>query len=406
MSDITMQERIRRLAKECAKGIKTEADLSQFSKTLMKATLEAALGEEMAEHLGYEKHAKEGDGSGNSRNGTTTKTLKGDMGEIELATPRDRNGTFEPVIVKKNQTRLTEFDDQILTLYAKGMTTRDIAATFEEMYDAEVSHNLISRVTEKVSEQVTIWQNRPLDKMYPIVYLDCIFVKVRQDKQIINKAVYIALGINIEGQKEVLGLWIAENEGAKFWLSVVTELKNRGLQDILIACVDGLKGFPEAINAEYPKTQVQLCIVHLMRNSFKYVGTKNRKEVAKDLKRIYSSATVEEAERELEEFEKRWDSKYPLASKVWRNNWSNVIPFFGYPPEIRKVIYTTNAIESLNSVIRKVIKLRKIFPSDQSALKVIFLAIEQAAKRWTMPIRDWASAMNRFAIEFGDRFPL
>ena len=404
MSNITLEEKIRRLVKEHSKEFKTQEQVSAISTFMMKSLLETALGAEMEEHLGYEKHAPEGHGSGNSRNGSTKKTLKGDFGEMELETPRDRQGSFEPQLVKKRQTRITGFDDHILAMYARGMTTRDIADAFQEMYDADVSHSVIAKVTDAVIDQVKTWQNRPLDGLYPILYLDCIVVKVHQDKRVINKSIYVALGIDIEGQKDVLGLWISENEGAKFWLSVLTELKNRGLEDIFIACVDGLGGFPEAINTVYPKTQVQLCIVHLIRNSLKYVPYKDRKAVAKDLKLIYNAPTAEAAEDELLAFAEKWDTKYGSISQMWHKHWDNIIPFFQYPPEIRKVIYTTNAIESLNSVIRKSIKLRKIFPTDQSALKVVYLAIERASKKWTMPIRDWASALNRFALEFGDRF--
>jgi transposase-like protein len=283
------------------------------------------------------------------------------------------------------------------------MTTREIVATFQEMYGADISASLISRVTDAVIERVVEWQSRPLEPIYPIVYLDCIVVKIRQDKRVINKAVYLALGVNLEGHKELLGLWLSENEGSKFWLSVLTELQNRGVQDILIACVDGLKGFPDAINAVYPETRVQLCIVHMVRNSMKYVSWKDYKAVAAALKRIYQSATEEEALQALAEFESTWDDKYPQASRSWRSHWQNINPLFDYPADIRKAIYTTNAIESLNSVIRKAIKKRKLFPTDDAAKKVIYLAIQDASKKWTMPIRNWRSAMNRFMIEFEDR---
>lgn len=393
------------LIAELAKNIKSEKDLAALSKKLLKLTVEKALSAEMDEHLGYEKHSKEGNNSGNSRNGISSKTLKGSFGEVDIATPRDRNSTFEPQLIKKNQTRITDFDSQILSLYAKGMTTRDIAATFKEMYDADVSHSLISKVTDSVMDEVIAWQNRPLDKVYPILYLDCIVVKCHQDKRVINKAVYIALAVNCEGQKEVLGLWVSENEGSKFWLSVLTELQNRGLKNIFVACVDGLTGFPDAINTVFPKTKVQLCIVHLIRNTMKYVPYKHMKEAARDLKAVYNAATVEAAEQALNEFAEKWDSKYPMASRCWYNNWENIIPFFDFPEEIRRIIYTTNAIESLNSVIRKNIKLRKIFPNDSSIFKIIYLAIDKASQKWTMPLRDWRAACNRFAIEFEGRFP-
>ncbi|TWX52518.1 IS256 family transposase, partial [Colwellia hornerae] len=296
-------------------------------------------------------------------------------GQVELETPRDREGSFEPKLVKKNQTRFTSMDDKILYLYAKGMTTREIVDTFKEMYDADISPTLISRVTNAVIEEVIEWQARPLDSVYPIVYLDCLVVKIRQDKHVINKAIYLALGVNIEGHKELLGMWISENEGAKFWLNVLTELQNRGVNDILIACVDGLKGFPEAINTVFPQTQVQLCIVHMVRNSMKYVPWKDYKAVTADLKRIYQSVTEEEALLELDNFCLRWDDKYPQISRSWRAHWANLNTLFKYPQDIRKAIYTTNAIESLNSVIRKAIKKRKLFPSDDSARKVVYLAI-------------------------------
>ena len=399
------QKEMKALAAQLAKNLKTEKDLSDFSRQLKKMTVEAALGAEMEEHLGYAKHAPEGHHTGNSRNGYSSKTLKGNHGEVDIEVPRDRNGSFEPKIVRKGQTRLTEFDDQILSLYSKGMTTRDIVDCFKEMYGAEVSATLISQVTEAVLEKVHQWQSRPLDEVYPVVYLDCLVVKIRQDKRVINKAVYVALGINLEGHKELLGLWLSENEGSKFWLSILTELQNRGIQDIFIACVDGLKGFPEAINTAYPNTKVQLCIVHMVRNSLRFVPWKDRKAVAADLKKIYSSPTVDEAERELLDFGQTWDNKYGAISKSWIEHWPNLITLFDYPEEIRRVIYTTNAIESLNSVIRKAIKNRKIFPHDNSALKVTWLAIQAASKKWTMPLHHWNVVLNRFMIEYQGRLP-
>jgi transposase-like protein len=393
------------LVKELAKGVKSQKDLSDLTSKMVKMTVEAALDSEMEEHLGYSKHSPQGHNTGNNRNGHSRKRLIGDHGELEIETPRDRNGEFEPQFVRKGQTRLTHFDDQILSLYAKGMSTRDIVASFKEMYGADVSPTLISKVTESVIDRVTEWQNRPLDAVYPIVYLDCIVVKIRQNKRVINKSIYLALGVNLDGNKEVLGLWLAETEGAKFWLSVLTELQERGLEDIFIACIDGLKGFPEAIETVYPQTQVQLCIVHMVRNSLRYVSWKERKAVAAGLKSIYQSATVEEAELELDRFAQKWDDRFPSISKSWQSHWEHLIPLFNYPQDIRKAIYTTNAIESLNSVIRKNTKNRKIFPNDQSALKVIYLAIEAASQKWTMPIHHWKNAMNRFMIEFPDRVP-
>jgi len=397
------EKKIMEMAEELSKEIKSESDLADLTRIFVKATVERALGAELDAHLGYDKHSLDGRNSGNSRNGFSSKTIKTDTGSFSLSTPRDRNSSFEPQLVKKGQTRLTNFDDKILSLYARGMTTRDIVSTFKEMYDADVSATLISKVTNAVIDEVIEWQNRPLDSVYPVVYLDCIVVKVNQDKRVVNKSIYLALGINVDGEKELLGMWISENEGSKFWLSVLTELQNRGLKDIFIACVDGLSGFPEAINTVYPKTKVQLCIVHMMRNSLKYVSYKDRKEVAGDLKRIYSSISAEEAGFELEAFSDKWDKKYPAISKSWKSHWENVIVLFDYPDEIRKIIYTTNAIESLNSVIRKAIKNRKIFPSDNSAFKVVYLAIMQASKKWTMPLKNWKPAMNRFLIEYGER---
>ena len=394
------------LAKELAKNLKTEADLNNFSRALKKLTVETALNAELTDHLGYEKHSPRT--GKNTRNGYTTKRLLTDDGEFELDTPRDREGTFEPQLIKKNQTRITQMDSQILSLYAKGMTTRDIVATFKEMYDADVSPTLISKVTDAVIEQVKEWQSRPLDALYPIVYMDCIVVKVRQDSTLINKAVYLALGVNTDGQKDLLGMWMSENEGSKFWLSVLTELKNRGLKDILIACLakqrfSGLKGFPDAINTVYPDTHIQLCIIHMVRNSLKYVSWKDYKAVTADLKKVYQSVTEDAALQALDEFGQKWDDKYPQISKSWLANWSNLNTFFAYPMDIRKAIYTTNAIESLNSVIRHATKKRKIFPTDDSVKKVVYLAIMAASKKWTMPIQNWKAAMNRFSIMFEER---
>ncbi len=403
MSAVMEQDKLKALVAELAKDIKTEKDLGALTQQLVKLTVETALNAELDEHLGYEKHAPAGRGSGNNRNGTTSKRLKGQHGQVSIDAPRDRNGSFEPQFVRKGQTRLTQMDDQILALYGKGLSTRDIVEAFKEMYGADVSAQLVSKVTERVLDQVLEWQSRPLDALYPIVYLDCIVLKIRHNKRVVNKSMYLALGINLEGHKELLGLWLAETEGAKFWLSVLTELKNRGLNDILIACVDGLKGFPEAIQAEYPHTKIQLCIVHMVRNSLKYVSWKDYKAVTADLKRIYQSATEAEASQQLERFADTWDTRYPKIAQSWRAHWDNLITLFEYPPEIRKAIYTTNAIESLNSVIRKATKRRKLFPNDDSAMKVVYLAIQSAAKKWTMPIRNWKAALNRFMIEFGDR---
>jgi putative transposase len=390
------------LAKELAKKIKTEADIKQLSQSLLKAMVEAALNAELDGHLGYDRHAKTPE-VGNSRNGYMTKTLKSDQGEIEIQTPRDRDGSFSPQLVKKNQTRFTKMDDQILYLYAKGMSTRDIVDCIQELYGSEVSPTLVSNVTAAVLEQVTAWQSRPLERVYPIVYLDAMVVKIRKGKQVVNQAIHLALGVNLEGHKELLGMWLSENEGAKFWLGVLTELQNRGVQDILIACVDGLTGFPDAINAVFPKTDIQLCIVHMVRNSLKFVPYKDYKAVTADLKGIYQASTEAQGKLALQQFGERWDEKYPQISRSWLNHWENLNTFFDYPADIRKAIYTTNAIESLNSVVRKAVNNRKVFTSEDSAKKVVFLAVEQASRKWTMPIQNWKSALNRFMILFEDR---
>lgn len=403
MSMTMDKKKLTALAHELAKDIKTADDLSVLSAELTKLTVEAALNTELEAHLGYSPHNVQGHNSGNSRNGSSPKTLKGSHGEVIINAPRDRASTFEPQLISKGQTRITGMDEQILALYAKGMSTRDISAAFMDMYGTEVSAGLVSKVTNTVMEQVIEWQSRPLDAVYPIVYLDCIVVKIRQDKRVINKSIYLALGINVEGHKELLGLWLSENEGAKFWLSVLTELKTRGVEQVLIACIDGLSGFPDAINTVYPAAKVQLCIVHMVRNSLKYVSWKDYKAVTGDLKKVYHSVTEQEALAELDNFASSWDGKYPQISKSWRAHWPNLITFFNYPPEIRKVIYTTNAIESLNSVIRKSVKTRKLFPSDDAAMKVIFLAVQAASKKWTMSIQNWKPAMNHFMIEFEEQ---
>ena len=375
-------------------------------KQLTKQLLERAMQAEMTEHLGYEKNIPAKKKTTNSRNGTYQKRVKGEFGNLDITVPRDRDSSFEPIILPKGQSRFTGFDDKIIALYARGMTTRDIQAHLEEMYGVEVSPTLVSQVTRAVQEEVTLWQNRPLEEIYPIVYLDAIPVKVRQENRVINKAVYLAIGVNLDGIKEVLGLWTAETEGAKFWLQVVTEIKNRGVQDIFIACVDGLKGFPEAIETVFPDTQVQLCLVHMVRHSLNYVSWKQRKEVAGDLKAIYQAPTLEEAEMNLELFEEKWDKSHPSIGKSWRRNWERISPLFSYPPDIRKAIYTTNAIESVNMSLRKVTKNRGSFPNDDSMLKLLYLALKNIEKKWTMPIRNWKLALNQFTIIFEDRMPI
>ncbi len=373
-------------------------------KQLTKRLVERALDAEMTAHLGHERHAPVANASGNTRNGRSRKTLKGEFGELPIEVPRDREGSFEPQIVPKHQTRWTGFDEKVLSLYARGMTVREIQAHLQEMYGAEVSPSLISNVTDAVIDEVKLWQARPLDQVYPILYLDCIHVKVR-DGAVRAKAVYLAIGITLAGEKEVLGLWLSQNEGAKFWLQVVTELKKRGVQDIFSACVDGLKGFPEAIEAVCPATTVQLCIVHMVRHSLNYGSWKRRAEVAADLKRIYTSATLEEAELHLGEFEAKWDTDYPPIGQSWRRNWDRLTPFFDFPPEIRKVIYTTNAIESVNYSLRKLTRHRGAFPSDEALIKLLYLALRNISKKWTMPIRDWKAALNQFTIRYEERLP-
>ena len=375
-------------------------------KQLTKRLVENALEGEMTEHLGYEPHAPEGKHTGNSRNGKGGKTIHTESGSVGIDVPRDRTGTFEPQLVRKRQRRLEGFDDKVLSLYARGMTTRQIQGHLKELYGTEVSPALISTVTDSVLDDVKAWQNRPLDQVYPIVYLDALHLKIRTDGTVQTRAVYLALGVNLEGHKELLGLWIGEKEGSKFWLSILTELRNRGVHDILIACVDGLTGFPEAIASEFPKTQVQLCIVHMVRNSLRYVSWKERKIVARDLRTIYTSSSAESAQAALDAFAEKWDDRFPSISRSWQDRWQQVTPFFAYPPEIRKVIYTTNAIESMQSQLRRVTRQRGAFPTPESAKKVLYLALDRISKRWSRPIRDWVAALNHFAIVFEDRIPL
>ena len=373
-------------------------------KQLTKALLERVMQAELTDHLGYEKHDPVGYKTGNSRNGKTRKKLKGDFGEVELETPRDRNGTFEPKIVTKGQTRFTGFDEKILSMYSRGMSTRDIQSHLEEMYGVEVSPSLVSTVTEAVQDEVRTWQNRPLEGVYPIVYLDALYVRMRDNGHVQNRAVYIAIGVTLEGLKEVLGLWTSDNEGAKFWLQVLTELQNRGVQDIFIACVDGLKGFPQAIEAVFRKTQVQLCIVHLVRQSLNFVPWKQRRLVAADLRMIYTAVSSDAAERALDAFAAKWDVAYPTISQVWRRNWARIIPFFAFPNEIRKVIYTTNAVESLNMSLRKIIKTRASFPNEEAAIRLLYLALRNHSKKWSF-IQGWREALNRFQLMWPERMP-
>jgi putative transposase len=394
---------------ELLKDYKTPEDITGENgllKQLSKAVLERALEGEMTHHLGYEKHDKEQKDSSNRRNGKTSKTLKTKDGELRITIPRDRKGRFKPKIVPKHQRRFDGFDDKIISMYARGMTVREIQGHLLDIYGTEVSPDLISTVTDGVYEEVRAWQNRPLDAVYPIVYLDAIRIKARQNAQIVNKAVYMAIGVNVEGHKEVLGLWISEQEGAKFWMNVITEIKNRGVEDILIACVDGLKGFPEALEAIFPNTEVQLCIVHMIRNSLKYVSWKDRKAAAKDLKSVYTAVNEQEAQEALNDFTKIWDAKYPTIGALWQRHWSRIIPFLKYPEYIRKAIYTTNAIESLNSSLRKITKHRGSFPNDEAVIKILYLSLRNITKKWTMPIRPWRQALNQFMILFPNRMLL
>ncbi len=371
---------------------------------LMGRLVERAVAAELTEHLGYEPH--EARPCDNARNGTTPKTLRTEAGDIDVNLPRDREGTFEPQLVKKHQRRLEGFDERILQLYARGMTTREIQDFFHEAYNADISPALISRVTDSIKQDIDDWRARRLDEVYPIVYLDGLVVKVRTDGVVQNRTVYIALGVNREGRKEVLGLWMAGAEGAKFWLHVITELRNRGVEDILIACCDGLKGFPEAIEAVFPETIVQTCIVHMIRNSLRFVGWTARKQVARALKPIYAADTEDQALQALEAFEREWGEAYPSIARSWRTNWDRLCPFFAFPKDIRKAIYTTNAIEVLNRQLRKALKPKGHFPSDDAVFKVLYLALIQAEKKWTMPIRQWDRALQQFDIHFDGRMRL
>lgn len=372
-------------------------------KQVQKAMLERIMQGELSTELGYDKHDPSGNNSGNSRNGFSDKEIHTSHGELPIRVPRDRNGDHSPKIIPKHQKRFSGFDDKIISLYARGMTTRDIKAQLEDLYGVEVSAGLISNVTNEVMEEVKAWQFSPLDKVYMIAYLDALVIKVKEDNRVINKAFYLVVGVNIDGNKELLGIWVNQTEGAKFWLGVLTDLKNRGVEDIMIACVDGLKGFPEAIEAVYPQTQVQLCIVHMIRNSLRYVSWKERKAVVADLKTIYGAISAEEAKLALDNFAEKWDEQYPTISKSWRSKWEYITPFFEYPEDIRKAIYTTNAIESINMSLRKVIKHKRIFPSDEAAIKQLYLALRNISKKWTMPIRNWKPAMSRFMILFEER---
>jgi transposase-like protein len=425
--EASLRSKAERLAGEIAAQARTAEDLNGLIRLMMKSALERMLNTEMDVHLGRKTlpvapeeppvetstvldpsspAASAAKGSSNRRNGRSRKTVQGDLGELTLATPRDRNGTFEPQLIGKHQRRLPGFDEKILALYAKGMTTRDIQEIVRELYDVEVSATLISEITADLDAEATAWRTRPLEAIWPIVYFDGIVVHVRGDSgRVSQHTIYVAIGVNLEGHKELLGLWLAQTEGAKFWLACLTDMKSRGLGDIFVACIDGLSGFAEAIHAAYPKTNVQLCIVHLVRAALRYVSTQDSKAVIADLKKIYQAATVVEAEQALETFAQAWDAKYPTIAKVWRAKWPDIITLFDFPAPIRRAIYTTNAIESVNSVIRKFTRNRKIYPNEESALKIVYMAIHEASKKWTMPIRHWKQALNHFAILYEGRMP-
>jgi putative transposase len=391
------------LIDELLAGQATPQAIQGLIESFTKTVLERALQGELTHHLGYEKHAKEK--TGNQRNGTSRKTLKTKQGALEIAIPRDRQATFEPQLIAKHQTRWEGFDDLILSLYSRGLTTREIQSHLQEIYGIEVAPDFISTVTEAVADAVKAWRNRPLEAVYPVVWFDALMVKIRHQNQVQNRAVYLALALNLQGHKEVLGLWSNEAEGAKFWLQIATDLHARGVQDILISCVDGLKGLPEALTSVFPKTQVQLCLVHLVRYSLQFVGYKERKGVATDLKAIYHAPTEEAAQLALQDFAAKWEAKYPLIVKSWRANWERITPMFGYPAALRKIVYTTNAIESLNMSLRKIIKNRAAFPSEEAAYKLLYLALQNIEKKWTMPILDWARVLNQLAILFEGRLP-
>lgn len=400
-----MEEIKPELIDELLKGYQKPEDLigeNGLLKQLTKAVLERALNAELTHHLGYEKHDSAGHNSGNSRNGTSAKTVRGEFGELVVETPRDRNSTFEPQILSKHQTRFEGFDDKILSLYARGMTTREIQAHLKEIYGVEVSPALISDVTDAVLEEVKAWQNRPLEPIYGIVYLDALYVKMRHEGRVENRAVYVAIGVDLDGRKEVLGLWTSGNEGAKFWLAALTELRNRGVKDILIACIDGLKGFPQAIETVFPEARVQLCIVHMVRASLHYVNWKERKPVATDLKAVYRAATERQAKQELDDFVAKWGDRYQAIGKLWRDNWDRVIPLFDFPAEVRRIIYTTNAVESLHMSLRKIIKTRGSFPSEEAALKLLYLALQNVSAKWEI-VQQWKQALNQFEVLWGDR---
>lgn len=399
MQDFFHDKTIKDLVKEC----RTVEDVQEMMKLLFKDTIQRVFEAELEDELGYQKHSTTGNNTGNSRNGYSKKTVKSKYGDTELNIPRDRNGDYEPKIIKKYETTINGIEDQILGLYAKGMSTRDIESQMQDLYGLDISPTMVSKVTDKIMPLVKEWQSRPLHRVYPIVYLDAIHFKVRDGNRIVNKAAYSVLGINMDGQKEILGIWIGENESASFWLGVCTDLKNRGVEDILIACKDGLSGFSEAISSAFPKTEIQLCVIHQIRNSMKYVSYKEQKEVMKDLKKVYQALTLEEAELAFTAFKEKWEKKHPIIIRSWEQNWLELTAYFSYPREIRRIIYTTNIIEGYHRQLRKVTKTKSAFPSDDALRKMIYLATMDITKKWTMPVQGWKECISQLAIHFGER---
>ena len=395
------RDELKKLPKE--KGVKSLDDFNAFMREVSKEVVEMLLDGELTDHLGFEKHDQKAKVTDNTRNGYTPKTVKSKFGEIDLEVPRDRKSDFEPQIVKKRQKDISGLEEKIISMYAKGMTTRDIQAHIKDLYGYEISPETVSSITDKVMERAREWQGRPLESVYALIYMDAVFLKMRLEGHVRNVALYTIIGINLDGQKECLGLWICETESAKYWLSVLNELKNRGVEDVLIFTVDNLKGISEAIEAVFPRAEVQKCVVHQIRNSLRYVSWKERKPMAKDLRRIYEAATEKEGAAALDEFSEKWDKRYPHISASWGSNWDKIVTFFKYPPEIRTMVYTTNPIESLNRKIKKVAKNKSIFPNDQALIKQVSLAVEEAAKKWTFRHRDWAMIYSQLMIYFGDR---
>ena len=394
---------------ELLKGYKGPDDFygpNGLIKQLSKALIERAMQAELTEQIGYQKSKSGGKETSNRRNGKSSKTLRTDQGPMEIDVPRDRDSEFEPQIIPKHQREWRGFDDKILSMYGLGLSTKAIQENLKDIYNVEVSPGLISRVTDEVKSLVEEWRNRPLECFYPVIFFDALRVNIRDEGHIIKKTIYLALAIRLDGQKEILGMWIERNEGSKFWMGILNELKNRGVRDVLIAAVDGLTGFPDAINAVFPKTEVQLCMVHMIRNSMRYVPYKDRKAVSTGLKEIYLAPSADAAAYALEQFSEKWDKKYPAISKSWRDRWNEVIPFLKFSPEIRKAVYTTNAIESVNYNLQRNLKTRLSFPNDESAMKLVFMILRKISKKWTMPIKNWGEALHQFAVIYGDRVPL